>query len=679
MRNLLIILYCPLWFGFQVSAQQTDTLKTKQDGNQWGHNLEEVTVTGIRIDQLSAKNAVNLTQKDIASVGSENFINVVDQLPGIVKVQETTFPLLIRGMYGSRIHVEKNGIVKTGIDQSGYSLEDINPDEVSDVQLLHGARSIAYGSGSMGGVLLINEKLAFKEKGISGNAKIAYATNNNERTANTKLRYANTRNILSLSGRYTLADNFYYPEKQEAINSSYTYKNLSASYAYRFTNRTLVEWENNFYSGTREKPVGFQNNPYDYRTFFDKYNIESSLRFKTGIGNGINLCTNFWYNGLNTNQQQDSYNAGTLLLTYRETRYSYKNAGGVKLTAAKKINRYWTTQTGADWFIDGLTQDIRYQDFKHNTNNLYPDYSKQQQNIGGIYAIAEYEKKKTSVGFSLRADMGSLEKDTVHSSTYYFLSGGLDWGWKIKPWLENNLSLSQHFRFPIPMEAVGVFYGGRGTFVGNPSIEPETSYNIEWLVKGSLSHFYYSANLWTSLFFNRISEVLIFTNKYTYQNINKARLCGFDGSATAFIGNKKTWGRTEFTVNASYSIGDDVSQKGFLSYGEPLEGIPPGRVRSKLEYFKSWKAVEPSVFVVFTHMSAYNRLPDYAIKSTWGQNERPAYSLWDAGFNISIPRLLNGTSLSLLINNVLDKSYQPYGSYLQGIGRNVKLTLNVKF
>jgi outer membrane receptor protein involved in Fe transport len=122
-----------------------------------------------------------------------------------------------------------------------------------------------------------------------------------------------------------------------------------------------------------------------------------------------------------------------------------------------------------------------------------------------------------------------------------------------------------------------------------------------------------------------------------------------------------------------------VSSDGFLSKGTPLEGIPPGRIRSKLQYFKSWKYVEPSVFVVFSYIASYDRMPESSVTKSWGQNARNAYALWDAGFNLYFPKALKGITMSLLVNNALDTSYLPYGGYLRGIGRNVKLTVNVRF
>ena len=113
------------------SAAETFCISLSADHNEPDsiirRNLSEVTVSGSRSESLIMINAVTMRASEIEEVNTENFINVVEQLPGIMKIHDATFPLIIRGMYGSRIHVEKNGIIKTGISKKGYSLEDIIP------------------------------------------------------------------------------------------------------------------------------------------------------------------------------------------------------------------------------------------------------------------------------------------------------------------------------------------------------------------------------------------------------------------------------------------------------------------------------------------------------------------------------------------------------------------------
>ena len=642
-------------------------------------NLSEVTVSGSRSESLIMINAVTMRASEIEEVNTENFINMVEQLPGIMKIHEATFPLIIRGMYGSRIHVEKNGIIKTGISQTGYSLEDINPSDVSEVSLIHGSRNIIFGSGSIGGVLLINEKVDFSKKGFNARLKTSFATNNNENSYNLRLGYTGAKDLINITGRYTKASDLHYSHKEKTENSSYEYKNLSSKYVRLFPalNMTL-SWDNAYYSGKRDKPLGFQNNPYDFRSLNDRYNFESSLKLKvngtTSIFNG-----NVWYNTLNTDQSQDQYNAGTKKLAFREIRQSYKNSAGARADMTFNFIKNWTLQSGCDIFYDDLRQDKEYEDIIRDTRSFYKDFSGQRQNIYGLFLFSEYESQKHKIGISLRGDIGRIHKDSITSDLYKNITGGIDWDYTIRKYLISRFSVSRHFRFPIPMEAVGVFYGGRGTFVGNPDINPETSYNIEYKLSYSGRCLLMTANFWTSLFFDRINEQEIFTNKYTYINIDKARLYGFEGSLNLFCGKVRTTGKADLLITAHYAYGDDVSEKGFFSKGTYLEGIPPGRISSRLKYTIRVKGIETYASGRFSYIASYDRLPEEAVTNTWGQNARNAYPFWDAGAGIKFCTLFNGINLDFTVNNMLDRSYQPYGGYLKGMGRNFKTTLSFNF
>ena len=478
MRFIFIILSVFIISTTSFSMSLSDV--EKESDSLFNRKLDEVMVSALRAESLRMINSITLRATDIEEVNTENFINVVEQLPGIMKIHEATFPLLIRGMYGSRIHVEKNGIIKTGITQSGYSLEDINPGDVSEVRLIHGSRNILYGSGSIGGVLLINEKAEFNKKGFRARLKSSYATNNNENSYNLRLGYTGLRDLINITGRYTKASDLHYSDREKATNSSYEYKNLSSKYVRLIPSLNMtVDWDNSYYSGKRDKPLGFQNNPYDFRSFNDKYNFETSLKIKVDGANSVFNC-NVWYNTLNTDQSQDQYNAGTKQLAFRELRQSFKNSAGARADMTLNLSKDWSGQIGADIFYDELHQDKEYHDIIRDTKSAYKDFSVQSQNLYGLYLFSEYNKDRHKVGMSLRGDIGRIHKDSITSDLYKNITGGIDWDFSIRKYLISRISVSRHFRFPIPMEAVGIFYGGRGTFVGNPDINPETSYTIEY-------------------------------------------------------------------------------------------------------------------------------------------------------------------------------------------------------
>ncbi|WP_282035958.1 TonB-dependent receptor [Saccharicrinis aurantiacus] len=638
--------------------------------------IKEVEVSCKYQKPLTNLNAVSLKQEDIKAINTENFVNIVDRLPGITKIHEATFPVVIRGMYGSRIYIEKNGIVKRGTGRNGYTLEDIDPNNVSDIQLLHGARSIAFGSGSIGGVLLINEKTSYSKKGLHAKVGLSYANNNQEKASNLRLQHQSDQGVVSFGARVVRSDNFRYPNNVEALNSAYQYNNLNCKISRCFEEKKIfINWNNNFYNGERQKPLGFQNNPYDYRTFYDRYNFESVLNIDKTTRNNNRFSTNIWFNTLNTDQEQDQVNAGTKKVALTETRYQFKNSGGLKLKLLNQYNKVWCAEYGIDGNIEILSQDLQIRDIAHSTHNYYKDTLRQDRKIGGAYTVITYKKQKHQLGFSLRGDIGKLLKDQMHTGTYANISGGADWTVDVNKYWQNTLSLSRHFRFPDPMEAAGVHYGGRGVFVGNPDIQPELCYNFEWNLKLKFNHGNVVVNPWFSYFVNRINEVAIKQNKFTFENIEKSRVLGVDASLNLYTGKVSEAGQWNSASSFTIAAGDDISGTNILGEGTPLEGISPGRVRSKLEYRKNIHNKLANIYTEYTYVLPYNRLPPYAVKKTWGQNERDAYALLDAGVSYNFGLLKSNVCVVFTVNNILDTEYQAFGSYLYGVGRNYKVHL----
>ncbi len=642
-------------------------------------DIKEVSVKADLMNKLYSKNIIVLKNDEIQKIATENFINVLDQLPGIVKIHDTAFPLVIRGMYGARIHVEKNGIIKSGIDDNGYTLEDINPDVVRNVRLIHGARSVLFGSGSMGGVLLINEGISLNKIGLKCNAKSSYSTNNSEFSEAVKLGHYSENNKYTFAAKITNAGNYHYCQETIVGNSGYSSKNLAASYLHQFKNNASLQIKSDFYSGNREKPLGFQNNPYDYRKFCDKYNVESASKYTNVIDDNNSYTVKVWYNRLNTNQIENELNAGTKQLSIQEIWYNYQETGGFGVQFLKKESDNFHITTGIDGYCNALDKDWEVTDYAHGTHNVNNDYTGEKQGLGGAFCLTEIDKGIDNIGICLRSDIGYLKKDTIHSKTYSCVTGGIDYTHPINASNSYTISFSRHFRFPEPKEAVGKTFGGRGTFTGNPDIEPETSYNLELVSQGKRKHFSYSMNLWGMFFFNRISEQETASYKYTYVNIDKSRLLGIDCTFTYKINNVFTKGTLKSSIVSSYSMGDDVSDSGFLSEGDPLESIPPGRTRFNLDYCYPLLNSSIEIFYTNTWVAPYNRLPSYTIYRSWGQKAQSGYSLSDVGTNINFRIYKKDCECMIICRNVLDKTYNPFGSYLYGVGRDVKVrfTINI--
>ncbi|WP_412177936.1 TonB-dependent hemoglobin/transferrin/lactoferrin family receptor [Photobacterium galatheae] len=140
-----------------LAAQQSDAKK-----------METVVVTATRIEQpLSETNGsvAVITSEDIEREGSTELYDVLSHEPGVSVSGGAGRPqnITIRGMSGNRIAVIKDGVKVA----DGYGASDINDvaghnsfdlGDVKQIEVVKGADSSLYGSGAIGGVVVLTSK-----------------------------------------------------------------------------------------------------------------------------------------------------------------------------------------------------------------------------------------------------------------------------------------------------------------------------------------------------------------------------------------------------------------------------------------------------------------------------------------------------------------------------------------
>ncbi|QUJ67046.1 TonB-dependent receptor plug domain-containing protein [Photobacterium sp. GJ3] len=140
-----------------LAAQQSDA-KT----------METVVVTATRIEQpLSETNGsvAVITSDDIEREGSTELYDVLSHEPGVSVSGGAGRPqnITIRGMSGNRIAVIKDGVKVA----DGYGASDLNDvaghnsfdlGSVKQIEVVKGADSSLYGSGAIGGVVVLTSK-----------------------------------------------------------------------------------------------------------------------------------------------------------------------------------------------------------------------------------------------------------------------------------------------------------------------------------------------------------------------------------------------------------------------------------------------------------------------------------------------------------------------------------------
>jgi iron complex outermembrane recepter protein len=147
------------------------------------YQLNGITVTEDRIDEIKLQNAGNVTSIDAAFIEANmggNLINSLEKIPGIQasNVGPSMSKPLIRGNSGYRILIAKNNIKQEEQYWNMHQGIAIDQYSVEEIEIIKGPASLYYGSDAIGGVLNIKNTLAPSIQGTKAEIAFTGKTNN---------------------------------------------------------------------------------------------------------------------------------------------------------------------------------------------------------------------------------------------------------------------------------------------------------------------------------------------------------------------------------------------------------------------------------------------------------------------------------------------------------------------
>ncbi|MEP1779858.1 TonB-dependent receptor [Reichenbachiella sp.] len=606
-----------------------------------------------------------------ANLEDDHFIDVFARGKGTFKVHEQNYPLVVRGLVGSRVRIERNGQLMTGFDQTGYLADDLNPRNLHSVRLLHGARSVIYGTGSIGGVLLVEDGAVLFEKQRA--LSLGYFSNNRQQTYAVNLGDVIGKSGLNFSGLFKRANNFQYADGAEAEHSAFSAGSLSLGYALK-TSKLHLEWRGNWHKGDWERPRGFQNNPLELRDLRTRYRIGSDLKLKWHFSKELVFENRLWYGQYDIQQNRTNFASDFNTVNSFENRNYTQRSYGVRSVLSGSITQ-WNFEVGFDYYRL-LFEEKRLEEDLQPTLTQEEKVSRSDA-AGGLFGLIEHGLDKHLLLFSVRGDLAKLGSEDQVNTFSKFTFGAM-YQYSFRTIVNSSISLSRHFRYPETIESTGVFTGGRGVFYGNADINPETSYNLEWDFYGRRKAFSYEVGLWVSFINNRITETLVNSGSYTYTNLSESRIEGIDCQLTYSVSDLTKEDNLAIELSGSVIRGSVVD--GFLGNGEPLIGIPPARANLRLIYKKNIKVLGALSFSIgASQVGNFNRLPKEVVRSIWGVNEAEHYFLLDLGLSLRHQSESSAVVIGTKTTNLLDKAYFPFGTHIMGKGRDLRVFLSIDF
>jgi hemoglobin/transferrin/lactoferrin receptor protein len=586
---------------------------------------------------------------------------------------------------------------RIGTFPNGFMGQMLNVYGIERIEVIRGPGSVMYGTGAISGVINLISADPLNARSFTAELASGFGSNNYERFVMPRINWGNGRIGITVLGRLRKADDYKFGADSTAINSYIEDKDFSIRFGWRIKpNHTLRINSDYHEGGPWAKPLGYTNKPQIKNVHEDNtshtsvnYRIENNGFIQTTVISGFYDLT---HRDQHTKTYTGPFNLSTSKLKkYALINYKLRYGGGQIYGVLKPIATHQLS-IGLDGYASrlwGPTTEINYQkQTTTHTNNIdnagissIGMYAQDEWPVAGnvlsIITGLRYDVAEVQEGF-IEGEKGRNRKQSAFSGTVGLIN---------HPSHSTSLTLNigRAFRMPGADEMFSDMISGAGIKHGNPELTPEYSWNVDAGFRGTINDFDFDASVYTNFLVDFVNEIAAPPGAdydYTYENIGKARISGYELSATYRFRNLFDSGKHLMTsTSMEYTYGVDVTGKdSYFTPGEPVYAIPPLRIRASVRYlgisklFGLWN----NHFIEFEadHSEAQHRVPKN-IAGPWGTEESAAFTLFSVRVGLNLNALPLSPKIHLRIRNLLDEVYKPFGSFIPGMGRNIKLIVRL--
>ncbi len=652
--------------------------------------LNEVAIVSQQtIENKSAVSAFSTNKKEMTPLNPQSVNQVLQTKAGFTNKSGYQAPLTLRGMSGNRILVLRNGNRRFSSYPAGVMSHTINVYDLERIEIEKGAASVIYGASAMGGIINLIDKSPFKQNKFNAKITTGYGSVNKEKNLLGCGGWSNGKIAIKAGFRYRDADNFKYPDGSIAENSFYTDKDFFTTTGYKLSDLEKIVLSVDIHEGGPwGKPLGFNGTQY-MRIQTKKENSNNySLKYSKGkLGIFSNAEINGFYSDENRILINKYFAAAGYRLSYVETTNFSDYYYGSLIKGNIDVNEFYKITTGAEWysfhistptdFIDYI-EDISYENrVSHNAHSI----------SSGIFVNNEYKFSNNTKGIlGIRYNYASVYEGDVHSKELSegrndkknAISGNLSLLFNIQSKSKVKLNLSRSFRMPETTEMYTDNYTSNGILFGNPDLEPEYcySFDLSYQYKSKHTDFELSPFIWfmNNMITKEEKRGLPGTN-YTYVNIGETRMFGGEANLNIkYNGILSSNDKIVVRLGMAYLNGTDITEtKGLFMDGEPLDYVPPFNIKSDFNYnFSFNNDIQIHTTIRSVYYSEQTRLGEY-------QYATPQYFLLGCNLGMNLPKVKTKPSLNIAINNLLNKEYYSYQSYIPSEGRDIRVFLTFNF
>lgn len=672
------------------------------------HELQQITIKAeeLPLKNLQAENT--LKGLALAATSGQNLGESLTKITGVttLKTGNTIAKPMIRGLHSQRVLVMNNGVKQAGQDWGREHAPEIDPFVANELKVVKGANSVRYGSGALGGVILVKPKPLQQEAGIGGKVNIVAGTNGRKGTIASLLEGRLKKIPLSwrIQGTLNASGNIHTPDYHLANTGTREY-NYASALGYKKENygvEIFHSWFNNkigIFSGAH---IG---NTTDLQNAFlaDRPLIKANFTYQ--VGRPYQLVQHEVFKAKSFVRTGDIGKLNVTLARQFDRRSEFdSHKGGNQIDGdIPELKFFSTTHTGdLVWEHQPIHQlkgsigfSTTYQDSDYKGRLFIPAY---QSKTNGLFWIERWQRKGLTIESGVRYDRTNLVvEEQEFEENYQNISGTLASSYQINENWQVKADIGTAWRPPHVSELFsdGVHHGSASYEVGNQGLEAEKAYNTNLSL-----HYQQQNKLAVELqgYYNTIQNysylepqqkaVLTIRGAFpllAYQQVN-ARLTGLDWQANYQI-----------TPQISFNTKGSVVRGWNQTDNDYLINMPADRLEHTLLY----QLVKENDYLKDTYISlaaqqvfTQKRIPSGIY---WTGNEAStdndellflppppkAYTLFTITAGTTATIFQQKFTIHATVNNVFNTTYRDYLDrfryFTDAMGRNIVLRVSTEF
>ena len=714
--RLVLLLVCLLYFIPPANSQENQITDTSEiDLTKMNLLLNEISIhTTLNIEDNKTQ-IIRLNQKEITSSLSKNPAELLEKSTAISvqKSQNGGGSPNIRGFEANRILLVLDGVkLNNTIYRSGHlqNILSIDPFILENISILHGPSTVFYGSGALGGSIVLNtiNPQNYSENINSFSSQYESSSNSylthlhsvykkNNTSFLSSATYKKYGNLKMGSNRFHGYENWgkdeFTTNGNTQLYSDYSQIDLTQKIHHKINNSSSFSINSQFSTTSDihryDKLNDVSNGSPKYESWYygPQKRVFNSLSYSAYLNKILadKIDLNF-----NIQNIEESRHKQKFTDNFSTSRIENLNIFDSKISLHKNIND-WQIDYGFSNRFEKLSSDAYNKDDSGDISfatSRYPDNGSEVLNFS-TFILSEYRSNNKLKWFNaVRGDFEKIEAHFSDNNPFELNESLLIENWNIAASsnlfysiLENNFisfSIYNSFRNPNIDDLGKVFSKVDGiVVVPNPDLNSEKIISSELMFQHLGKNNKFDIVLFNSFLTDAIAKREI--------SINGVDSILYDGEWMKTIANTNITSAKMMGVNLIYNqkINEKLSVKSISSFVNaissdslPLAHIPP--LSSRLQF--NYSVSENSSFSFYSIYNSWKKAEDFDLNGVDNFEEATIdgtpswYTL-----NLIYSRKINNFQLSISCENILDAHYKTFASAISSSGRNFIVNLQSEF